>query len=366
MLPVKNLLRNKIRSALTMLGVGLGVALFVSVTAFSQNLKSQLQNAITKDFDLIIQSKGASSPLASRLTPAEYRQLKKIEGIDALPTLVIGAIKTPDTPYFLIAGISSLEPLLNSLGLIDGRLFHPKKNEILMGRRAMKRWNLKLNQKISLSDSEQFIIVGTYVTGSRIFDKGAVLSLSAAKRLLKREENVNLALAHIAPGYQPEKVMAAIQNSIPGVSVLKSKDILSEIRLFQVVDQFAWSLSSIALIIACVFVINTLMMSIYERTKEIGILMAVGWSRWMITRIIFSESIILCLLGGIFGDLIGLLFIFIFSISDITGLDWTSATLSPAIIVHSFALTLLLGLVSAIHPALVASRLSPAQAIRYE
>ena len=86
----------------------------------------------------------------------------------------------------------------------------------------------------------------------------------------------------------------------------------------------------------------------------------------MITKTIFSESVIVCLLGGIFGDLLGFIFIYIFSVSDITGLDWTSAAISPNVIVHSILLALILGVVGAIYPAIVASRLSPAQAIRYE
>jgi len=366
MLSVKNLLRNKIRTFLTMLGVALGIALFVSVTSYSSNLKSQLQDAVTKNFDLIIQSKGASSPLASRLLPSEYQDINKVEGIKDLTAIAIGAIKTKQTPYFLIVGTSSIEPLLNSMSMIEGRLFHPGKKEVLLGRKALKRLNVKINDTIELAENEKFLIVGTFVTGSRLIDKGAVLNLPPAMRLLKRGEDVNLALVRIAEGYQPQKIKKAISKKVSSLSVVKSRDLLSEIRFFQVAESFSWGISAIALIIACIFVVNTLMMSVYERTKEIGILMALGWSRRMITKTIFSESVIVCLLGGIFGDLLGFIFIYIFSVSDITGLDWTSAAISPNVIVHSILLALILGVVGAIYPAIVASRLSPAQAIRYE
>lgn len=366
MLAVKNIFRNKIRSGLTMLGVGLGVALFVTVTSYSRNLKDQLQDTVTKHFDLIIQAKGASSPLASRLTPTEYRQLEKIKGIEALPSIVIGAIKTKKNPYFLIAGISSLEPLLNSLVVIDGRVFDPGRKELLLGRRAMRRLHLQKGDTLDLADQETFTIVGSYTTGSRFFDKGAVLPLPAARRLLKRGDDINLALALITPGHRPADVAEAIRRAVPSVSPLKSKDLLGEIRLFQVIDQFAWGLSSIALIIACVFVINTLTMSVYERTREIGILMAVGWSRWMITRIILVESILLCLAGGLAGVGLGLMFLFLFNLSNVTGLDWVAAAISPVTMGQSMVLAVLMGVVSALYPVLVASRLSPAQAIRFE
>jgi len=186
----------------------------------------------------------------------------------------------------------------------------------------MRRLHLREGDTLDLADQEAFTIVGSYTTGSRFFDKGAVLPLPAARRLLKRGDDINLALALITPGHRPADVAEAIRRAVPSVSPLKSKDLLGEIRLFQVIDQFAWGLSSIALIIACVFVINTLTMSVYERTREIGILMAVGWSRWMITRIILVESILLCLAGGLAGVGLGLVFLFLFNLSNITGLDW--------------------------------------------
>jgi len=365
-LSVKNLLRNKIRSFFTMLGVALGIALFVSVTSYSSNLKSQLQDAVTKDFDLIIQSKGASSPIASRLMPSEYRNISTIQGVNDVIPIAIGAIKTKQTPYFLIVGTSTLEPLLNSMSLIDGRLFHPDKKEILLGRRALSALNLNINDTIELAEKDEFLITGTFVTGSRLIDKGAVVGLPHAMHLLKRGEDVNLVLIRVAEGHKPGKIKTAITRELPSVSIMKTKDLLSEIRLFQVVESFSLGISAIALIISCIFVVNTLMMSVYERTKEIGILMAIGWSRWMITKTIFAESIILCLIGSILGDIIGYMFIYLFSASGITGLDWTYASLSPATILHSIILALTLGLVGAVYPSIVASRFSPAQAIRYE
>jgi len=367
MLSVKNLLRNKIRAFLTMLGVALGIALFVSVTSYSDNLKSQLQDAVTKNFDLVIQSKGAPSPIASRLIPSEYQQISKVEGVKDLTPIVIGVIKTKQTPYFLVVGTSSIEPLLNSMSMIEGRLFQPGKKELLLGRRALKGLHLKINETIELAENEKFLIAGTFITGSRLLDKGAIFNLPPAMRLLKHGEDVNLVLVRIAEGYQPEKIKKAILKKMPSLSIMKSRDLLSEIRLFQVVESFSWGISAIALIIACIFVMNTLMMSVYERTKEIGILMALGWSRWMITRTIFAESIIVCVAGGLFGNLFSFVLIYIFSVSNIAGFDWwTFAGLSPTIIMHSILLALILGVVGAIHPAIVASRLSPAQAIRYE
>ena len=147
---------------------------------------------------------------------------------------------------------------------------------------------------------------------------------------------------------------------------MKSQDLLGQIQFVQVVDAVSNGLSMIAVLIAGVFVSNTMLMAITERTREVGILMAVGWSRWMISRIIVVETLMICTLGGMLGNGLGFLMLWLFSNSNIIGLDWATATLNPGILLRSVLLSVILGLVCSVYPAGVASRLSPVQALRFE
>jgi putative ABC transport system permease protein len=94
--------------------------------------------------------------------------------------------------------------------------------------------------------------------------------------------------------------------------------------------------------------------------------MAVGWSRWMISRIIVAETLMICTLGGILGNGLGFFMLWLFSNSDIIGLDWATATVNPGILAKSILLSVILGLACSIYPAAIATRLSPVQALRFE
>ena len=133
MLALKNLARKKIRSLLTLMGVSMGISVFVCVTSYSQNLKIQIQEVITNGFDIVVQEKGAATPFYSKISHSDYAKLKGIAGIDQMPTVVLGHIRTEKNPYFILIGISSIELLLGDIAVVEGRLFGSSENEILLG-----------------------------------------------------------------------------------------------------------------------------------------------------------------------------------------------------------------------------------------
>jgi putative ABC transport system permease protein len=365
-LATKNLLCNRIRSALTLLGVTMGITAFVSVTSYSQNLKGQLQNIITNRFDLVVQAKGSTNPFLSRIRSADYEKLRAIVGIDDVPAVIIGAIEHERNPYLIVGGISSIEPLLSNIAVVEGRLFDLDKHEIILGERSLKRLNRVINEQIVLGGNGPFTIVGSYVTGSRILDNGVLMNMQDAKSVLKRGDDINICLVRITKGYRPDAVIKKIHENIPTLSVTKSSNFIGHIRIVEAADAFARAFSYIALIICIIVVSNTLLMSIRERTREIGILMAVGWSRFMIMKTILVEAVILCFLAGILGNLAGLFLLWGFSLSNITGLEWAIPAISKTLLLKSLGLSVGLGIASSLYPAILASRLSPADALRFE
>ena len=130
-------------------------------------------------------------------------------------------------------------------------------------------------------------------------------------------------------------------------------------------NAMAWLTSAIALVMGTVFMLNTMVMSVFERTREIGILRAIGWRPWRVMRMILMESVLLSLSGGIVGTIVAI------------GLTWFLSTLpvvngavrgdiSIAVISQGFAIALLVGLIGAAYPAYRGARLMPTEAIRHE
>ena len=112
---------------------------------------------------------------------------------------------------------------------------------------------------------------------------------------------------------------------------------------------------------------NTFLVAVSERTKEIGLMMAVGWSRLMVMKMIISESLVVCFLGGVLGNLIAAVQLWLFHTMNPEGLGWlVSMSFSTRIFLESVALSLLLGIAGSLYPAIRASRLLPAEALRHE
>jgi putative ABC transport system permease protein len=366
MISLRNLIRNKLRTFLTLSGVSIGIAMYVAVTSYADNLKSELKTLFTNQYELIVQSREATSPFSSIISQKEYRQLSSLEGVESTPAIIVESIRISKSPYFILTGTSSIEPVLSSISLVDGRLPDLRNREVIIGKKASLKLDWKLNESIELGTGKPFTVVGIYATGSRMFDTGMIMGIRDAEQVLKRKDEINVVLIRLKKGYATRRLMNNIEHRFPNLSIVKSQDLLGQIQFVQVIDAVSRGLSLIALIIAGVFVSNTMLMAITERTREVGILMAVGWSRLMISRIIVAETLMLCVTGGILGNGLGFLMLWLFSNSDIIGLDWATAALNPGIFLRSILLSVILGLICAIYPAVVASRLSPVQALRFE
>jgi putative ABC transport system permease protein len=113
-------------------------------------------------------------------------------------------------------------------------------------------------------------------------------------------------------------------------------------------------------------VTNTLLMAVAERTREIGILMAVGWTPWLVLRMLLAESVLLCLAGTALGNLLGLALLHAVNRMESVGFGWIPVSLSPALVASSFALTLLIALLALAWPAAVLARMQPLSALRHE
>jgi putative ABC transport system permease protein len=364
---VRNLLRNKLRNLLTLLGVAAGIAVFVTSHTVSAGFEDQIAEIIRKySINLTVQSKGAATPIMSRIDISDYLELRDVEGVGDVSSVILGSIRTPWNPYFIIAGISSAEALSTKFTLVEGRFFVPGKREILLGKLAAERLDYHPGNKILLPAEELFTITGLYSFGSRMLDGAAIFDLEDAQRLLRSDGYVNLAFIQVKPGNDVRQVTDEISERFPHLSAIPSADFSGQVRMFNTINVFVWVLSLISFFTCCVVVMNTLLMAVSERTKEIGILMAVGWSRFMVYRMILKEAIMICLAGGVAGNIAGLLFLFLLNGMKALGVGWIPLSIPAGVALKSLALSVVLGIASSLYPAIVAVKLLPAESLRYE
>jgi putative ABC transport system permease protein len=158
---------------------------------------------------------------------------------------------------------------------------------------------------------------------------------------------------------------AQIEAAVPGLRAMPAGERASNNQIVKLAHASAWGTSALAIIIGILGIANTMVMSVFERTKEIGILRAMGWKRWQILALIQFEAAGLGLGGGFLGIALGWGALRILSALPETG-SLVSASVPWPLLVQAMVIALLAGLVAGAVPAWRAAKLSPMEALRHD
>lgn len=364
---LRALLRRKLRNFLTLVGISIGISLFISFSSISNNIRGEIQDIIKRyQIDIVVQPKATDTLIAARIPFEDYSKLSKISGITEASPLVVGTVIAPWKRSFLIFGIPNIESFSSKFGMVDGRILKPGANEIMLGSIAAKELGYKHNNKIYITDSDSFTISGIYFFGNRLFDGAAILDLHDAQRILKRDKAINMVFIKTGKSEDIDSIISFINNNFKGLVALRSETLTSHTHILETIDIFVMYISVISAFSCVIIIMNTLFVSVAERTKEIGILRAIGWSRFMIFKNIIAEGLIISILGWFVGCIISISILSLLSSQNpgVLGMIPGGITVNTAI--ASLSISVFLGFISSVLPAFLASRLLPADALRYE
>jgi ABC-type lipoprotein release transport system permease subunit len=287
-----------------------------------------------------------------------------------------------------ITGIDPLSPASDPYreGVISGSYLNPDdRDAVLIGKPMAEKLKLKVGDNVGLSlntadgnvQDQTFTVKGIYTTGTYGFDSGTVfLPLAKAQAMTQTEDHASTIYVLLKDTSMTDTVIPALSVS-SNLEIKTWKDLNA---LFVEYEAFAQSYIAIfymiILLISASVIINTLIMSVYERTREIGILSAIGMRGGRIMMLFLAESSMLAIGGVIMGLILGVLATLYFNINGfyignmglsgmaIADTIYAKLTVSNLIslTIMSFVVTLLAGL----YPAVMASRMQPVEALRAE
>ena len=358
---LKELRHHHHRTLVNVLGIGIGIALFVSINAVS----TAYQKAVSLPFknlgaDIVVQRpekravdsgqpaasmRGIRLPFSNQILPSQdLEKLKAIEGVDSMASSLLlwefdrGGFRT-------IMGVDLAQPVLGPVKvkewLKEGR-FPQKEGEVVVEKHYAKFQHKKMGDTLEIN-GRPFSVVGLLEIkeGSQIASANIYLPLADAQTLLGGEPNgvhpvrnssrydskpsgtsnppvdeqgiisngVNIVFLRLKNPSLLSQVKTSIGRQLIGVSVGSSDSSLELMGgVSKISDQFSFIASIIALGGAVFLIIKSMLSNLVERSREIGILKAVGWTEGDVQKQLMAEVFLQSLAGGVFGILMGYFF----------------------------------------------------------
>jgi len=385
----KNLLRKKIRSALTILGIGLSAWVLVSLLGFNKGYESALSKDIDNmGFQVLVTAKGCPYEAATLMlkggTGLRYMKesimadILKHKEVEKVTPQLMAAVFDPNRGdsgsinAYLGVDPETFPAMKSYLKFKQGAWFTDSEaSEAVVGYEAAELEQREVGDLLLIPEKNVEIKVVGVLTRSGTADDGTIfMPLRAVQRIFGKEGLIT------AAGIKVDKNanLTELENKLydlPDVQVVSMAQVKTTIMsLVSTAKVMVFSIALIAILIAMLGVINTILMSVFERFQEIGIIKSMGAMPWDVFRMIWTETVILCLLGGGLG--IGFSFV-LAKITDVLIRRLLPYTPTGSLIIINGSLALLtlgvvvaIGLISGVYPAWRASRVRPLESIRSE
>ena len=219
-----------------------------------------------------------------------------------------------------------------------------------------------------LFESGKFTVVGIFQSPIPYEARSMVLLLPDLQKFMGRQGQVTgfaVIVDHPDDEAGVQQICKAIQGLGPRIEAKSASDSVTNTTEIRFIRAMSWLTSAIAIIIGAVGMLNTMIMSVAERTREIGILRAIGWKKIRIVRMILVESVLLSLCGGVLGSFAAI------GVTNLLGRHPAVAGLiethiSGGVLVFGVVSALCIGILGAAYPAYRGARLLPTEALRHE
>ena len=385
----KNLLRKKVRSLLTLTGIALSAWVLVSLLGFNHGYETALNKDIDNmGFQMMIMAKGCPYEAATMMlkggTGLRYMKQSILETIEKEPEvekttpILMQAVFDPNKgesggiAAYLGVEPKSFSEMKSFFKFRQGGWFTDENAyEAVMGYEVAELEQREIGDMILMPEKNiQFEVVGILDrTGTQ--DDGTIfVPLKTLQKIFNRTDELTTVGIKVRKDADSNRLEQKLY-TLPDVQVVSLAQVKQTImRLISTAKLMVLSIAVIAILIAMVGVINTILMSVHERFQEIGILKTIGAMPSDIFKLIWIETLILCETGGILGIILALI------LSKVTDMVIRSVLpYSPSgglvlidlkLVLFTLAAILCIGLLSGLYPAWKAGRIRPLEAIRGE
>jgi len=363
-----NLTIKPLRTALTAFAVSIGVGAAITIGIVTHSLtETAVQILQVGHADFTVSQKGVSDLLNSAIDEDELEQIGALADLESIIGVLVAPVDLDDdNPFFLRIGIEpdSMEEF--GVSVVDGRAFTPTApDEIMLGYRASRNLDKAVGDTLEIGD-DSYEVVGLYATGQEFGDAASMLPLVTLQAQERKPGDVTLAFVRTSPEADIDALRSTLEDEFPQLVTVRTAEEFGRadrnLALLTAADD---AVTIVALVFGVIIVANTMLLTFTERTREFGILRAIGWSRRRIIAMVLSETLVISLAGAAIGVVLSFL-----AVQVLQRLDSLSGLLDPEYTSDVFGRALItavgIGFLGALYPAARAASLSPLEALRRE
>lgn len=400
----RNVSRNAKRTILTALAVFIGIGVVIAVRGLLNGLQNGIKDQVTKGSLGDIQIHHADFETTTEMMPLDlniklddklvklvksHPQVREVTGRIIFGGLISDTSREKTTPCFGVAvdveSVYKVLPLMKD-NIVKGAL--PKKNdalEIVITDQLARTLHLKIGDDVALQartepgsvNAFDFKITGIVELKLATANKRMIyMPLGAAQRLLDMPQKVTEVVLSIDKREHSRSVASDLQKKLAGAGYKVKVDPWEEVAtlysmIMGIQNIVFGSVSAVLFILVLTGVVNTMLMTVYERVREIGTMMAMGVKRGKVVLMFLFESVSIAAIGSLFGLILG---VTVVGVMNRIGLRFTfpgtesQIVIRPEVTVYFIILSVLVAVIGALlaatYPAYRASQLRPAEAIR--
>jgi len=383
---LRNVFRRKLRVLLTIFGITIGVLALVVMGSMAEKINLLVSGGTRYYSDKVTVAAEGSSLMFSTgpLSISKMPEIRSVPGVAEVSAQIGALLSTESSASFgmpaMIAGSDMRGEDLESFKVTysQGQALTPSdQGSVVVGADLVKKLSAKVGGLVTVR-GEQFKVVGILDKTLTAPDSSVWMTLPDAQRLfvqdlpemvrsqLNPQDLATSLVVYPTKGTDPEALAKSINQTVSGVKATGPSAFQEEIaNSTRILNAILYGIALISLIVGGLSVINTMTMSVSERTREIGVRKAIGASDGQIVRQFLAEAAVIGFIGGASGLLLGWVAA---TVANALGQasNLTLFLVTPRLAIGAVVFAVVLGLVSGLYPSLHAARLKPVVALRYE
>jgi putative ABC transport system permease protein len=393
----KNIWRNKTRSFVVITAISLGLWAGVFGSAFVQGMmKSKVQDVIQTEMSHIQvhvpnfrdEYNGSLYIKNADEVASDFKSKPEVDAVSQRMISMGGLASSRKNGMLKLVGINPAdEKLVSNIyeKIVEGSYFEStKKRPIVISQKTAEEYGVKMNSKVvfTMQDvngditSNAYRIVGIFKTSNPMYDKvTAFVKLDQMRKAYNLETGANEIAVWLKDYSQSEAIATSMKEKYGHLEILPWLDLSTGMRMMiEAFDTYLYIIVGIILFALLFSIVNTMLMAVLERVREIGMLMAVGMTKSRVFKMIMYETVFMTMIGAPIGLLLSWLTVSHFGSAgiDLSGAAYEAQGfgstvypyLDPASYTNVTIMVLVMSLLAAIYPALKALSLKPVEAIR--